>query len=205
MGALIDTMISDLQHRRLKGIRGVLNGIPYSNQINTQHRIKLATTSIKVTKGSPPNSYLTFSETSLADADGFHLGYDEGWSTVATITRSHQVVISENFSGCLYSVYHTGKGEYKCFHTSRPAGSDSDLYVKILRDYARGHRWTLIHEIPTIADGRSGVGINGCTQTTVATRVKYTVSPRPQVHTIRVRLNSQNRSVHQHRWITSTP
>jgi hypothetical protein len=198
-------MISDLHHRRLIGIRGVLGGIAYNNQINTQHRIKLNTTLIKVSAGALPNNYLTFAEGNKENSDGYHLGYDEGWSTVATITRSHTIVISENFSGCLYSVYHTGNGDYKCFHTSRPAGADSDLYVKILRDYARGHRWTLIHEIPTAADGRSGVGINGCTQTTVATHVKYTVAPRPQVHTIRVRLNSQNRSVHQHRWITTTP
>ena len=61
----------------------------------------------------------------LADypqANGFALGFQDATSTVATITRHHRIVGGGGYSGCLYSVYNVGNGEFKCIHTARPGG-----------------------------------------------------------------------------------
>jgi hypothetical protein len=168
-------------------------------------RVKEAATSITLTIDPAPDEFIRVTPAQLALANGFHLAFDEDWSTVATLTRQHRIVVGGGYSGCLYSVYHDGHGNYKCVHTARPAGVRSDAFVVGIRTYARDRRWTLVHEVPTVADGTSGAGIGGCVTTFLATRVSYTTAPTPIVRTVRLRQDAQGRSVHQDRFETPTP
>ena len=205
MSLNLKTMIKDLNSGLHLGVRGALSGCEDEyREINGSHRIKQLGTYVKLSTAAAPNNYLLYAKAGCDTADGIYLDFDDMWSTMATITRTHRVVISGNFSGCLYSVYSTGSGEYKCFHTARP-GTDSDILVGPLRQYAADRRWQLVHEVPTRNDANSGVGMNGCNGTVVVTRVSYTIAPKPIVRTIRLRVDSMGRTVHRQRWDTVTP
>lgn len=75
-----------------------------------------------------------------------------------------------------------------------------DDYVTGLRRYAQDQGWTLVHEVPTVADANGGANVNGCVTTFMMTRVSYTVHPGPKVRTVRLRLNAQGLSVGRDRW-----
>jgi hypothetical protein len=131
-------------------------------------------------------------------ANGFVLFFEDAWSTVATITRAHRIVGGGGYSGCMYSVYNAGGGQFKCFHTARPGGVNADTYLNYLRVYAAAQNWQLIHEVPTV-----GVTAPGQTVFTL-TRVSYTVNP-VKVRTVRLVLNQQGMSVRRDRWNTPAP
>lgn len=205
----VRTMISDLYHNRSRGFRGVgLLGTVAPLQtatLNGMFRVEQQATPITVTVGPGPDNFFNVVNAPLNTANAFYLFFHDAWSTVATITRQHRIAVGGGYSGCLYSVYHAGGGVYKCVHTARPSGTMSDEYVRGIRAYAAAQRWTLIHEVPTISDAHSGIGINGCVTTFLATRVSYTVQPNPTVRTVRLRQDSQGRSVGQFRVETPTP
>jgi len=205
----VRTMISDLFHNRSRGFRGVgLLGTVAPLQtatLNGMFRVKQQATPVTVTDGGGPEHFFNLAAAPLHTANAFYLFFEDAWSTVATLTRQHRIVVGGGYSGCLYSVYHAGAGVYKCIHTARPSGTMSNEYVAGIRAYAAAQRWTLIHEIPTITDATSGVGINGCVTTLLATRVSYTVQPNAVVRSVRLRQDNQGRSVGQHRWETPTP
>lgn len=202
-------MISDLYHNRSRGFSGAgyvqAAAAEEQGELSGFCHVTQYATPITLTAGAAPNNYFQMQRAPRVNANAFYLLFEEGKSTLATLTRAHRIVIGGGYSGCLYSVYHTGRGDYKCIHTARPGGPNADTYVQALRLYARDQRWTLIHEVPTVTDGVSGVGINGCVTTFLATRVSYTTNPRPIVRTVRLRQDSQGNSVDRHRWETPTP
>jgi hypothetical protein len=207
------TIITDLHNRTAMGIGMTCQGGgEQSATLSDGHFVTELATPVTVSFGAAPNYRVTFTAGARNATNGYYLFYQDGWSTVATLTRVHRIGASGDFAGCLYSVYHDGTGRYKCVHTSRPSGSKSETYVKHLRKYAADQGWTLVHEIPTTGGlptkrffGRNRPGVPGCQGTFIVTRVSYTVAPKPIVRTIRLRLNNQNLSVAQDRWDTPTP
>jgi len=147
-----------------------------------------------------PNHLTRLTDAPLGTANGMYLFFEDGWSTVATLNRSQRIVAGGGYSGCLYSVYSTGTGDYKCVHTARPNGPLLDTFVTGIRAYAAEQRWTLVHEVPSIG----GVGVGGCVTTSFVTRVSYTINPTPIVHTVRLRENVQGLTVGQTRFMDAS-
>lgn len=209
MPVTVRTMISDLYHNRSRGFRGVgmlaVRGAEEETTLSGMFRVKTMATPVTVAAGDAPEHFFNVARVARADANAYYLFFEDAWSTVATLTRTHRIVIGGGYSGCLYSVYYAGGGEYKCVHTARPSGTMADEYVAGIRAYAAAKRWTLVHEIATITDATSGIGINGCVTTFLATRVSYTINPNPIVRSVRLRQDNQGRSVGQHRVETPTP
>jgi hypothetical protein len=207
----IRTMISDLYHNHSRGVQGVgylaaTRIIQEQAVLSPTHRVKEFATPITLAVGGGPDNIISVDHADMNTAMGFALFFEDARSTIATLTRAHRIVVGGGYSGCLYSVYHAGRGVYICVHTARPAdGRDPDRYVFALREYADDQRWTLVHEVPTRNDGVSGPGINGCVTTFLATRVSYTVQPKPVVRTVRLRQDNQGLSVGWDRWETPTP
>jgi hypothetical protein len=209
MPVTIQTMISDLYRGRSRGFRGVgfVNAAAFEEQADLHHSLYVQqyATPITLAVGAGPEHYFNMARATRVAANAFYLGFVDGKSTVATLTRAHRIVVGGGYSGCLYSVYHAGAGVYKCVHTARPNNAFMEAYVEGLQLYAQSMRWTLVHAIPTRNDGISGAGIGGCVTTFLATRVSYTVNPNPIVRTVRLRQDAQGNSVHQDRWETPTP
>ena len=201
------SMIRDLVQRTARGFRGAgtlgASSSPTDTTLHAFYRVMMCYTPITVTPGD--THFQVSKVTPPAVADGHYLWFEDGWSTVATLTRNQPIVVGGGYSGCLYSVYHAGAGVYKCVHTARPSGVDSETFVGGLRAYAQDQGWTLVHEVTTVTEADNGIGINGCVTTFLATRVDYTINPSPMVRTVRLRQDNLGDSVGQHRYETATP
>lgn len=205
------TIVRDLYYNTSRGVKGA-NWAAQTGRAHAQrgtldaHRCvrELAIPIVVSSNGLGPNHFFDVVSAPLPNANGFCLLFEDDMSTVATLTRAQRIVVSADYSGCLYSVYSVGGGTYKCVHTARPGGHYADAYVQALRAFAQRQNWVLMHEVPTRADGVSGAGINGCNGTTIVTRISYSVAPNPEVRTVRLRVDSQGNSVHRARWRTVT-
>lgn len=169
--------------------------------LDAQRHIKQKATGIRVSIDG--NKFRVAKPNVGQNRHGYVLGYAEGTTTIATLTRAHgRICVSPDYSGCLFSVYHHN-GTYKCCHTARDAG-DNDVHVLALRAYAALQNWALVHEVPTRNDnvkGANGTQINGCNTTLVVTRISFSINP-PVVRTVRLRMNNQYLSIHRVRWTT---
>jgi hypothetical protein len=145
---------------------------------------------------------------------GRWLYYDANWTTFATANRDCKIVAGRHYRGCLYSVYHTGNGNFVCTHTSRSLPSTDPLatgdallgvnhWVVGLKRYALDRNWDLVHEIPTAgaANGVAGVDNIG-----FVTRIMYNLNP-VEVRTVRVLFNNMGLFIvgHHHRVDTPVP
>jgi hypothetical protein len=185
-------LISDLYHNRSKKMTGM--GYIYAgsaDEVSTlsgAYRIEQGATyvTLDIDKGHPDQP-VTVVRAAKHTANAIVLSFQEDMSILATATRTHRIVVGGGYSGCVYSVYNSGGGEFKCVHTARPfdnvRGVAHDDCVTALRAYAADKRWTLVHEIPTRGDGISGPGINGCVTTAFATRISYNSGVTPIVRT----------------------
>jgi len=192
----------DLHVNRLRGIGrrpldGLIDVAHQSRKLNKFCRVREAAGLVTFSYGDSPDYKLnmdlagTYDVPDYRTAHGFYLYYAPGWSTVATLTRAHCAVAAGGFSGCLYSVYKAGNGEYKCVHTDRPGNEYSEAFVKGIHSYAERMRWQLLYEVPT-----AGLqGVNGCTAVWFVSQVDYTIQPEPIVWTVRLQLDKANLSV----------
>ena len=201
----IRTIISDLYNRRSAGLTGAgmlgaTGGATIFNTLSQFYRVKMEARPVTVSFGGGPNHLTHFAAAPIGTANGMYLFFADDWSTVATLNRSQRIVAGGGYSGCLYSVYSTGNGDYKCVHTARPNGASRDAYVAGIRAYAADQHWTLVHEVPSTG----GVGVNGCVTTSFVTRVSYTIAPTPIVRTVRLRENAQGLTVGQTRFMDAS-
>lgn len=203
------TIVTDLFNgtsRRILGAGTVgAQAIQQQTTLSGMYRVQEYASAVAMTKGGGPDNSYSMAVSTTAAGNAFCLFFQDQWSTLATITRDQRIVAGGGYSGCLYSVYDAGGGVYKCIHTARPSGTMADEYVKGLRKYAADKRWTLIHEVPTVADAQGGAGVNGCVTTYLVTRVSYTVNPKPIVRTVRLRHDNMGYCVRADRWDTPTP
>jgi hypothetical protein len=193
-------MISDLYRRRIQGVRKNLfaRGASDARVISANHKMQYATTPVTVAiDGVAAPIFLNAPAAgNPAAANGVYLFFEDGWSTMADLTRACRIAVGGDYAGCLYSVFDVGGGTYKCIHTARPSGVNAEASVALMANYAMQQGWRLVHQVPT----KGLVGQNGCDLIYIATRVSYTVAPRPVVRTARVQLNQQSLIVGVDRW-----
>jgi hypothetical protein len=192
----IRTVISDLYHSHIQGVRkNLFHGNP-DNQtvISLQQRIQYSSTPVVVAiDGAVVPFFLTAPKAAVGSVpNGTYLFFEDAWSTVADITRASRIAVGGNYAGCLYSVFDTGGGTYKCVHTARPGGAKREESVALLAQHAIQQGWRLVHTVPTAGF----VGIGGCDMLYIVTRVSYTVAPRPMVRTARLQIDQASRIVH---------
>ena len=204
----VPTIINDLYLNQSKSVTGwgMLGTVAPDEQatLSGMFRVTQKAKYTTMAIGAAPDYNATRVAAPKMTANSVYLFFEDDWSTLATLTRSHRIAAGGGYSGCLYSVYNAGGGEFKCIHTARPNGANADLFVTGIRAYAADKRWTLVHEIPTVADALGGAGVNGCVTTFLVTDVNYTSVPNPTVRTVRLRQNAQGRSVGQDKWETPT-
>src|SRR5579871_6899215 len=104
------TIIDDLHFNRAQGIGRVCKNPNQNSILSDDLHIKNSVVPMKVSFGGVPGCRLNMDETDLNQADGFCLFNRDKWSTVATLTRDYPIVVSGNYSGCLYSVYKARDG-----------------------------------------------------------------------------------------------
>lgn len=191
----LNTIITDLSNRTSPAVLGTgilgASSKDFEKDLNGFYRVKELGSAVTV--GFDGDGSVRVTKSSKADANGVVLWFEDAFSTVVTLNRQVPIALGGGYSGCLYSVYATGTGEFKCVHTARPGNAMSDDFVKGLRDYARDQRWTLVHEVPTVG----AAGVAGCVTTFMVSRADYTVHPAATVRTVRLRQNAQGRSVAQ--------
>ena len=92
------------------------------------------------------------------NTNGNYLFFEDDWSTVAEMDATHPLVVSGKFSGCLWKVFRSGVGQYKCVHIARPGGAESDALVDLItQGTAVQHQWVEIQAIPTTGMIQPGV------------------------------------------------
>ncbi|KAA6458634.1 hypothetical protein DYQ86_18935 [Acidobacteria bacterium AB60] len=93
-----------------------------------------------------------------AGANGRYLFFQDDWTTAADMDATHPIVVSGKFSGCMWKVYRTGVGQYKCLHIARPGGAESDLLVQLVtQGTAVQHKWVEVQSIGTAGMIQPGV------------------------------------------------
>ncbi len=126
------------------------------------------------------------------DFNGSYLHYDAAWSTIANMDVNRRIIVSGNFSGCMFKVYKVSPGVFKCAHISRP-GTDSDKLVGMMAAYANSEGWTEIRAVPTVGL----IGNNGCSGIIC---VSYLIT-NVRIETIRLEINSLGMIVGKTMWI----
>jgi hypothetical protein len=198
----IRTVVSDLYHNRVRGVGGGFAALGRMSErefgtVSAAHHVERKASPARFSFGMN-SSFSLVIDVDAADypaANGFVLFFEEALSTVATLTRAHRIVGGGGYSGCLYSVYRTPTGDFKCVHTARPGTANANTYVNELQQYAALQHWVLIRAIPTAGLA----GNNGCVTTFFLTRVSYNVNP-VVVRTVRLQLNANGLSVGRDRW-----
>jgi hypothetical protein len=196
------TCISDLYHNRSKRVLGwpEMHRRSESYQdptLSDAEYVKEFSHPIWLNMEDGPNFDIDMVPADRDTANGMCLFYSEGWSTVATLTRSHRIAVGGGYSGCLYSVYDAGGGVYKCVHTARPGDARPERYVVGLQRYALDHNWNLVHAVPTVGLN----GHNGCTGIIIVTRISYN-QPTPVVRTVRLERDPALSNIRRTRWET---
>lgn len=205
MTVTLKTVVSDLYHNRAKGVGGGFGelgarAISEEAVISAPHHLKtLAQPAIFSFNMKNFSFVIDVTRSTKPASNGSALFFEDGQSTMATITRAHRIVGGGGYSGCMYSVYKAPGGEFKCVHTARPSGANADKYLNELRTYAGLQGWTLVHEVPTV-----GLIDGNCTTVFCLTRVSYTINP-VVVRTVRLGLDRTGFSVTRHRWNTPAP
>jgi len=126
------------------------------------------------------------------DFNGSYLHYDAAYSTIANMDVNRRIIISGNFSGCMFKVYKVSPGIFKCAHISRP-GTNSDRLVGLMTTYATNEGWTEIRSVPTAGL----IGNNGCTGVVC---VSYLIT-NVQIETVRLQIDSHGRIVGHTMWV----
>lgn len=113
--------------------------------------------------------------------NGGYVHFEDDWSTVGTLDVNRRLLISGNFSGCLYKIYRSGVGVFKGVHIARPAGVGADALVTLMSDYARQNQWVEIQSVPTVGHIPVGGEVMIVSQLFVGDRID----------TIRLQINNQ--------------
>jgi hypothetical protein len=178
----IQTLVADLNNGSIPGI----GGKPASNATNVESVLS-GTCRVK-------NSFVhviaslsgagKLSCQAAATSPNFNAGYvhfEDDWSTVGTLDVNRRLLISGNFSGCLYKIYRSGVGVFKGVHIARPAGVGANALIQLMADYALQNQWVEIQAVPTVGQIPVGGEVMIVSQMFVGDRID----------TIRLQINNQ--------------
>ena len=100
-------------------------------------------------------------------SNGSFLYFADSWSTVADMDINRSLVVSTNFSGCMWKIYRSRTPDlFKCVHIAR-SQNEGDALVNLLAAYAQSQRWAEVQAIPT----RGHIGNNGCNEVIVVSQL----------------------------------
>ncbi|HEY1930996.1 MAG TPA: hypothetical protein VGG99_03205 [Acetobacteraceae bacterium] len=188
----IQNLVADLNNGSIVGV-----GASPSSDDENMFRVISATDKVKYSfvhmkaSISGTNKLVMASALRSIDFNGSYLHYDASWSTIANMDVNRRIIVSGNFSGCMFKVYKASPGVFKCAHISRP-GTDSDRLVGLMAHYATSEGWTEIRAVPTVGL----IGTGGCTGIIC---VSYLIT-NTQIQTIRLQINSQGLIVGKTMW-----
>lgn len=189
----IQNLVADLNNGSITGI----GASPSSDDenlfrsISDTHSVKYSFVHMKAAI-SAANKLTMASAMNSIDFNGSYLHYDAAWSTIANMDVNRRIVVSGNFSGCMFKVYKVSPGVFRCAHISRP-GTDSDRLVGLMATYATSQGWTEVRSVPTVGL----IGTNGCSGIIC---VSYLIT-NVQIETIRLQINSNGGIVGKTMWI----
>ncbi len=154
--ASISTVIADLMGGNIIGIgaKPAANEENARSNISVAHQLKHSAVHMKATISATNRLGMVEAPNSI-DFNGNYVHFADGWATAGTMDINRTLVISGNFSGCLWRIYREGvsggglSDVFKCVHIARPAGEQSDAIVALVTAYATGAGWTLIQEVPS--------------------------------------------------------
>ena len=156
----IATIIADLMNDGVTGIgaKPPSNDENVHSKISDANRIKHSAVHIKASI-SPTNRLTMASAMMSLDFNGNYVHFADGWATAGTMDINRTLVISGNFSGCLWRIYRVppdgaaagaASDVFKCIHIARPGGAQSDAVVALVTAHATAAGWTLMQEVPSV-------------------------------------------------------
>jgi hypothetical protein len=147
----IQTLVADLNSGAVTGLAAK----PASDETNVDTtlsgtcRVKNSFVHIIASLTGTGRLHCQAAKTSL-NFNGGYVHFEDDWSTVGTLDVNRRLLISGNFSGCLYKIYRSAPGVFKGVHIARPAGTGANALVQLMTDYARQNQWTEIQAVPTV-------------------------------------------------------
>jgi len=189
----IQNLVADLNNGSIVGV-----GASPSSDAETMFRTISATDAVKYSfvhmkaAISAANKLTMASALMSLDFNGSYLHYDAAWSTIANMDVNRRIIVSGNFSGCMFKVYKASPGVFRCAHISRPGG-DADRLVGLMANYATSQGWTEVRAVSTVGL----IGNNGCTGITC---VSYLIT-NVEIQTIRLQINSIGMIVDKTMWV----
>ena len=189
----IDTIVQDINSGTIVGVGAkpppnIANST--TSVISAPHKIKYFSELMKATIS--PTNRLACDPAQGLDFNGNYLHYADGFSTIANMDVNRRLVVSGNFSGCMYKIFDAGQGAFKCAHIARPGGANSDSLVQLIDIYAGQYGWTPIRSIPTVGL----IGTNGCKEVIVLSRL----ITNTRIETARLQVNNQGLIVAKDVW-----
>jgi len=189
----IQNLVADLNNGSIVGV-GASPSSDDENMfraISAPHQVKYSFVHMKATI-SGTNKLTMASALSSIDFNGSYLHYDAAWSTIANMDVNRRIIVSGNFSGCMFKVFKVSPGVFKCAHISRP-GQDSDRLVGLMDAYAASEGWTEVRAVPTVGL----IGNNGCSGVIC---VSYLIT-NVRIETIRLEISAHGMIVGKTMWI----
>jgi hypothetical protein len=154
----IATLVDDFHAGTVVGVGGMPDSnTAVENEISGTCRVKHKYSDAAVTL-SGTNRLTCAPAPNGAQVNGRYLFFQDDWTTAVDMDATHPIIVSGKFSGCMWKVFRTGVGQYKCVHIARPGGAGSDALVNLVsQGTAVQHQWVEVQTIPTAGMIQPGV------------------------------------------------
>ena len=189
----IQTLVADLNNGSIVGVAAAPDSADENmfRTISAPHAVKYSFVHMKATI-TAGNRLNMVSALRSIDFNGAYLHYDAAFSTIANMDVNRRIVVSGNFSGCMFKVYRVSPGVFRCAHISRP-GVNPDSLLNQMAAYAANEGWTEVRAVPTAGL----IHHNGCTGLIC---VSYLIT-NVQIQTIRLEISATGLIVGRTMWI----
>jgi hypothetical protein len=183
----IKTLVADLADRNARPIIGIAQK-PQATSNNKTTTISdslfVKYRSANMIASITPGKRLSCVAAGTASVfNGIYVNYAVNWSTIGDMDSNRLIVASGNFSGCLWNIYRSAAGVFKCAHIYRSDGIGADANANLMADYAKQAGWTELQSVPSAGC----IGPNGSTEVLMVSQL----FPNQRIDTVRVQVNSQ--------------
>lgn len=190
----IASITQDLNNRSIVGMAAKPAPLPGSANINViSAPCKIENFSVLMKATLTGSNRLSCAEAVGLDFNGNYLHFKDNCSTIANMDVNRRLVVSGNFSGCMYKIYNTGNGAFKCAHIARPAGAGANSLVQLMDIYAGQQHWPTVRAVPTAGL----IGVNNCAEVII---VSYLITNK-RIETVRLQVNNQGLTVAVDLWV----